>query len=127
MPAVTFALGDIPWDGTNVDGTRSATLWGTRDPGVMFTYAFFMPAGFWDGPHAHGAEIQLFVAAGELMLTLEEPWTAQTALIFSAGGFLHVPAGAVHADGARTDTIILGTTVGPWTTVSHPPPPAPRG
>src|SRR5699024_8620044 len=38
----------IPWERTNLDGTRSATLIGTRDSGVLFTYAFHIPAGLAD-------------------------------------------------------------------------------
>ena len=119
MEPATFSQDDIPWESANADGTRCATLAGTREPGVTFTYAFFLPRGFWDGPHSHGADIHLVVAAGELRLTFETPWESKTARRYAAGSFLHVPAGAVHADGARTDTVIIGTTVGPWSTKVH--------
>ncbi len=117
MHMLTLAPDDIPWEHPpNPDGTRTATLAGLREPGTLFTYAFFLPAGFWDGPHCHGADIHLVVATGALMLTREAPWNSEAADRHPSGSFLHVPAGLVHADGAATDTIILGTTIGPWST-----------
>ncbi len=32
------------------------------------------------------------------------------------GSFLYVPAGAVHFDGAKQDTVLVGTAIGPWST-----------
>lgn len=52
----------IPWEKTNPDGTRSATLVGRRQRGETFTYAFFVPAGVWDQPHSHIAAAHLVVA-----------------------------------------------------------------
>lgn len=106
----------IVWQDIHADGTRSATLAGTREPGVMFTYAFFIPAGVWDAPHSHGADVHLVVARGLLRLGLGPVMDRDAADGLAAGGFLHVPRGAVHFDGADEDTIIIGTATGPWTT-----------
>jgi quercetin dioxygenase-like cupin family protein len=106
----------IPWDRTNEDGTRSATLNGTREPGVPFTYAFFLPAGFWDQPHSHAADARVFVMSGELRLAYGETFDRGTAVPYGPGSYLFVPSGAVHFDGAETDTIIVGVAVGPWST-----------
>lgn len=106
----------VAWDHVNDDGTRSATLIGTRDPGVMFTYAFRIPAGLEDGPHSHSSDIHLVVAAGELWLGGGPEATRLTARRYPAGSLLHVPAGTVHADGADVDTVVYGTTIGPWST-----------
>ena len=68
LDRVEFRLADIPWEPAAPDGTRGATLVGTRDPGVAFTYAFFVPADVWDRPHSHPAAAHLVVASGELRL-----------------------------------------------------------
>jgi quercetin dioxygenase-like cupin family protein len=118
IPTTAFAttVDDIAWEQTDADGTRSATLVGTRQPGETFTYAFFIPAGVWDQPHSHIADAHLVVARGELRLGYGEDFDRDTAARYPAGSFLHVPAGAVHFDGAEQDTVLLGTAVGPWST-----------
>lgn len=114
--AFSTTVADIAWDQINPDGTRSATLVGTRHPGVTFTYAFFIPAGFWDGPHSHSADAHLVVARGELRLGYGDRLAPDAAQRYPAGSFLYVPAGAVHFDGAEEETVLLGTAVGPWST-----------
>lgn len=106
----------IRWDAPMPDGTRSATLAGAREPGVQFTYAFFIPAGFWDAPHSHRADAHVLVMSGELRLAYGTDGDRSRARAFPAGSFLHVPAGVVHVDGAEVDTVIVGTAVGPWST-----------
>jgi quercetin dioxygenase-like cupin family protein len=104
----------IAWEQEHPDGTRSATLAGTRDPGVQFTYAFFIPAGFWDAPHSHCADAHVYVMQGTLRLAYGED--ATEAVDYPAGSYLFVPAELIHTDGADVDTIILGNAVGPWST-----------
>ncbi|MGV8885675.1 MAG: cupin domain-containing protein [Microbacteriaceae bacterium] len=111
-----FTVHNIPWETIHDDGTRSATLVGTREPGVMFTYAFFIPAGFFDAPHSHIADSHLHVAHGELHLGYGTSPARDKATVYPTGSFLWVPAGAVHFDGAIEDTIIIGTALGPWST-----------
>lgn len=82
----------------------------------MFTYAFFIPAGVWDAPHHHCADVHLIVVSGELRLGFGDRPTPATAETFPNGSFLHVPAGCVHFDGAEVDTVLIGTAVGPWST-----------
>ncbi|ACV05601.1 hypothetical protein Ksed_05330 [Kytococcus sedentarius DSM 20547] len=106
----------IAWEQTNPDGTRSATLVGTRQPGVTFTYAFFIPAGVWDQPHSHLSDARLVVARGELRLGYGHRLDRDAATQHPVGSFLHVPGGATHFDGAEVDTILIGTAVGPWST-----------
>ncbi len=106
----------IPWEQTNPDGTRSATLVGRREPGETFSYAFFVPAGVWDQPHSHIAAAHLVVAEGELRLGYGTRFDAAAAAVYPAGSFLYVPAGAVHFDGVEQDTVLIGTEVGPWST-----------
>ncbi|OZC51170.1 hypothetical protein BH92_04755 [Rhodococcoides fascians A21d2] len=111
-----FDVTDIPWDTFHDDGTRSATLVGTRDPGIMFSYAFFVPAGVFDAAHFHSADVHLVVAAGELRLGYGPMLNVSATRRFTRGSFLWVPAGVAHFDGADLDTILIGTAVGPWTT-----------
>lgn len=107
----------IVWDQVNGDGTKSATLVGTRDRGVMFSYAFFIPAGFYDRPHHHCAAAHLQVASGTLRLGYGTSFELDRTTVHPAGSFLYVPAGAVHFDGAEEDTVLIGTATGPWDTV----------
>lgn len=107
----------IPWQRANPDGTRFVLLEGVRDAaGVAFTYAFFIPAGVWDGPHRHAATARVVVAKGKLKLGYGETTDKRAAAAFPVGSVLIVPAGAAHFDGADEDTIIIGTAVGPWST-----------
>lgn len=111
-----FTADTIPWEAIHEDGTRSATLVGTREHGVMFTYAFFIPAGVFDAPHSHIADAHLHVAKGELRLGYGTSFVRKDAAAYPAGSFLWVPTGAVHFDGAFEDTLIIGTATGPWNT-----------
>ncbi|MDI9894024.1 cupin domain-containing protein [Rhodococcus sp. IEGM 1381] len=113
---IAFDTAAIPWDAFHDDGTRSATLAGTRDPGIMFSYAFFVPAGVFDAAHSHSADVHLVVAAGELRLGYGTALDVSATRRFPQGSFLLVPAGAAHFDGADEDTILIGTAIGPWTT-----------
>jgi hypothetical protein len=107
----------IPWQRTNADGTRFALLEGVRDrAGVPFTYAFFIPAGVWDGPHRHAATARVVVAKGRLHIGYGEQMDKAKARVLPVGSVVIVPAGAAHFDGSDEDTIIIGTAVGPWST-----------
>lgn len=109
-------LDDIRWDRVRPDGTRATTLFGSREAGRVFAYAFSVPAGVWDAPHSHSAEAWIVVARGELRLGYGPTLERSAAVAYPVGTFLRVPAGAVHFDGADIDTVIIGTAVGPWTT-----------
>jgi quercetin dioxygenase-like cupin family protein len=109
-------VAEIQWEDVFPDGTKSATLVGSREAGVQFTYAFFIPAGVWDAPHSHCADAHVYVMSGELRLAYGTRFDRSAAQAFGVGSYLFVPAGDVHFDGAETDTIILGNAVGPWST-----------
>lgn len=106
----------IDWQQTNPDGTRFALLEGVRDKPTAFTYAFFIPAGVWDGPHSHLPTVRVFVAKGTLALGYGKRLDRRQARRFPTGSVLIVPAGEVHFDGATEDTVIIGTAIGPWST-----------
>jgi uncharacterized RmlC-like cupin family protein len=109
-------VNEISWHQVFADGTKAATLVGTREAGDQFTYAFFIPAGTWDAPHSHCADAHVYVMSGELRLSYGNNFDHSRATAFGPGSFLFVPAGETHFDGAEVDTIILGNAVGPWST-----------
>lgn len=111
-----FTLDAIPWEPPDSDGTMFAILEGNRQGDAPFSYAFYIPAGVWDRPHSHTADARVVVAQGELRLGYGRSLRKDEADRFETGSFLHVPADAVHFDGAEEDTIIVGTAVGPWAT-----------
>ncbi|NBC17250.1 MAG: DUF4437 domain-containing protein, partial [Bacteroidetes bacterium] len=99
------------------DGTKYALLEGRRDvAGEAFTYAFFLPGGFFDPPHWHTADARICVLRGTLHLGYGEQYDARALQAFEAGTYLVVPAGAPHFDGAHEDTLIIGTAEGLWAT-----------
>jgi quercetin dioxygenase-like cupin family protein len=107
---------DIAWDVIHADGSKSATLVGTRDDGVQFTYAFFVPAGLWDAPHSHPSDAHVHVASGVLSIGYGATLSPDRAETFGTGSFIFVPAGTVHFDGSEEDTVLIGTAIGPWAT-----------
>ncbi len=107
----------IDWQEIGADGTRYALQEGRRDrPGEAFTYAFFIPAGFWDAPHWHTADARVSVVCGKLSLSYGASFDRAACDVLGPGTFVLVPANAVHYDGATEDTLIIGTAVGPWAT-----------
>jgi hypothetical protein len=107
----------IKWQRIDPAGTRFALLDGVRDKaGVSFTYAFYIPAGFWDGPHSHSADARVFVAKGVLRMGFGDAMNKARVIRYPAGSYVLVPAGATHFDGSDVDTVIYGVAVGPWST-----------
>lgn len=107
----------IQWQYVNADGTKYALLEGQRDaPGEMFSYAFFLPGGFLDSPHWHTSDARICVLQGTLYLGYGECYDADALQAYGPGTYLLVPARARHFDGARDDTLIIGTAIGPWST-----------
>lgn len=115
--AVAITADSIPWGPAAPDGTRFALLDGERDAaGKSFSYAFSLPGGVWDKPHAHSTTARIFVLKGALKLGWGANMDKGSAQRFPAGSFVVVPAGAVHFDGADEETIILGVAGGVWAT-----------
>jgi uncharacterized RmlC-like cupin family protein len=115
--AGAWTPGSIHWQTAAPNGTRYALLEGSREAtGGVFTYAFFIPAGVWDGPHWHSATARVFVIQGVLGLGYGERLDRTRAQSYGPGSLVIVPAGAKHFDGADVDTIIIGVATGPWST-----------
>lgn len=115
--AYVWSASTIQWQDTDEDGTKYALLEGERNvAGEVFTYAFFIPAGFWDAPHWHTSDARIMVLQGTLYLGYGETHTDEALKALPAGTVALVPANAPHFDGAYEDTIIIGTATGPWST-----------
>jgi hypothetical protein len=64
-PSQVWHVDSLPWQEIGADGTKYALLEGRRDvPGEVFSYAFFIPAGFWDPAHWHTADARTVVLKG---------------------------------------------------------------
>ncbi|NJK43054.1 MAG: hypothetical protein HC933_01240 [Pleurocapsa sp. SU_196_0] len=114
---MAFSADSFPWGEPAPDGSRYALLEGRRDvDGALFTYAFFIPAGFWDAAHWHSRDARVFVLSGALHLGYGDVLEPESATVFGAGAFVLVPAGARHFDGSDVDTVIVGVASGVWTT-----------
>ena len=115
--AFTWTLDKIQWQEVAADGTKYSLLEGQRDvPGEAFTYAFFIPAGFWDPAHWHTADAWIIVLKGILYLGYGDKHADEKLQAFGVGSYIPVPANAKHFDGSSKDTVIIGTAVGPWAT-----------
>jgi hypothetical protein len=109
----------IHWQETNSDGTKYSVLQGRRDvPGEAFTYAFFIPAGYWEH-HWHSADARVAVVKGELQIAYGPAFDKVHAKGYGVGAYVLVPKNVQHTMGAKVDTIIVGTAVGPWATHRH--------
>jgi hypothetical protein len=109
----------IKWQDIGADGTKSALLEGRRDvPGEAFTYAFFIPAGYHEH-HWHSADARVAVIQGVLKINFGESLDLEHMTAYPVGSFLLVPANMKHTMSADVDTIIIGTSVGPWATHHH--------
>ncbi len=119
MPARSQQAWDaktIVWQDIEPDGTKYALLEGDRNtPGKAFTYAFFIPAGYWEH-HWHTQDARVAVVLGALKVSFGETLDKNGAKAYPAGSYLLVPANVKHSMGADVDTIIIGTAVGPWAT-----------
>jgi len=122
MPAWSQQAWDaktIVWQDIEPDGTKYALLEGDRNtPGKAFTYAFFIPAGYWEH-HWHTQDARVAVVLGALNVSFGETLDKNGAKSYPAGSYLLVPANVKHSMGADVDTIIIGTAVGPWATHHH--------
>jgi quercetin dioxygenase-like cupin family protein len=109
----------IQWQDSAPDGTKYALLEGRRDvPGQPFTYAFFIPAGYWEH-HWHSSDARVAVVTGTLRLGYGDQLDRRNSAHLPAGSFALVPANRPHTMGADEDTIIIGTAIGPWATHRH--------
>jgi quercetin dioxygenase-like cupin family protein len=109
----------IVWQREDSDGTKWAVLEGDKDdPGKLFTYAFFIPANYWEH-HWHTQDARVAVISGALRVAQGDTLDKEGAKTYPVGSYLLVPANVQHTMGADIDTIIIGTALGPWKTHHH--------
>ena len=112
----TWDPSNIIWQNTYPDGTKWSVLEGDKDaPGKAFTYAFYIPAGYWEH-HSHNQNARVAVVSGALKVAIGPKLDKEGAKAYPVGSFLLVPANVEHTMGADVDTIIIGTAMGPWKT-----------
>jgi len=113
-PAAAWNERAIVWPAADTDGTKFVFLEGRNDrPGRTFSYAYFMPAGYWEH-HWHSGEVRVFVMSGALRVSYGDKLDSASARTYPAGAFLYVPAGKAHTMGADVNAIIIGIATGPW-------------
>jgi len=118
----TWDADNIVWQRVDSDGTKWAVLEGDKDAvGKEFTYAFFIPAGYWEH-HWHTQDARVAVIKGALRVAQGEKLDKEKAVPYPVGSYLFVPANVQHTMGADVDTIIIGTAMGPWKTHHHEEP-----
>ncbi|MCX6608312.1 MAG: cupin domain-containing protein [Acidobacteria bacterium] len=107
----------IAWQRADPDGTKYAVLDGDRDkPGEPFTYAFWMPDGAWVGAHLHSQQAHVAVVKGTLLLGFGRKLDREKTKPVRAGEFFIVRGGVPHYEGARGETLIIGSALGGWKT-----------
>jgi quercetin dioxygenase-like cupin family protein len=112
----TWDASNIVWQNIYPDGTKWSVLEGDKDAsGRAFTYAFSIPAGYWEH-HSHNQDARVAVVSGALKVAIGPKLDKDGAKAYPAGSFLLVPANVQHTMGADVDTIIIGTAMGPWKT-----------
>ena len=112
----TWDPSHIVWQNTYPDGTKWSVLEGDANAqGKAFTYAFYIPAGYWEH-HSHNQDARVAVISGALKLAIGPQLDKQGSKDYPAGSFLLVPANVEHTMGAEVDTIVIGTAMGPWKT-----------
>jgi hypothetical protein len=120
MTNMHWTAESIDWQEIGEDGTRYALLEGSRSADA-FSYAFFIPAGFWDPPHWHSQDTRVFVVSGALWLGQGLVFDRSRLSRRTAGSFLLAPADIPHFDGSDEDTLIIGVASGPWATTYADP------
>lgn len=112
----TWDPNNIVWQNSYPDGTKWSVLEGDKDAaGKAFTYAFYVPAGYWEH-HSHNQDARVAVVLGALRVAIGPKLDKEGAKAYPVGSFLLVPANVEHTMGADVDTIIIGTAMGPWKT-----------
>jgi quercetin dioxygenase-like cupin family protein len=112
----TWNPNNILWQNSYPDGTKWSVLEGDKDAsGKAFTYAFYIPAGYWEH-HSHNQDARVAVVSGALRAAVGPQLDKEGAKTYPIGSFLLVPANVEHTMGADVDTIIIGTAIGPWKT-----------
>ncbi len=106
----------LEWKIRRPNGTLLTFLEGDWETAGPITYVFKMPDGAWYPAHTHPSTARIVVLKGTLLLGEGADADPAKARAYPAGSIAIVPAGAPHFEGARGETVIVGFTVGPWST-----------
>jgi quercetin dioxygenase-like cupin family protein len=96
-----WTAADIKWQDEYPDGTKYSLLEGSRDiPGKAFTYAFFIPAGYYEH-HWRSSDARVAVLSGAMRVGYGESLDKSRMQSYAVGSFLLVPANVKHSIGSR--------------------------
>ena len=106
----------IDWKIERPNGAKLTFLEGIWETAGPITYAFKMKDGTWYPLNTHPSDARIVVLQGTLLLGHDESSDPAKATALPAGSVAIVPAGVPHYEGAQGDTVIVGFTIGPWST-----------
>lgn len=116
-PAGRFTPASAPWRAGPWPGTRIATLEASgAGEASARTFWLQLPDGFWIMPHTHPVAKRVNVISGTLLMGRGEHFDPSATEALPAGGFTRVPPDDPHFEGARGETIVQFSAVGPWGT-----------
>lgn len=95
-------------------GATAAVIEGNPAEAGPFTLRLRLPDGYRIMPHSHPAVEHVTVLSGTFLIGAGETVDLARAKQLTAGGFMAMPAQAVHYAGARGETVIQLHGIGPW-------------
>jgi hypothetical protein len=95
---------------------RVVALAGARDRPGLFAERLILPAGYCGPLHTHGRDLHGLVTRGTLLMGLRDSTGRMELREHGVGEFVPVPAGRPHIEGAREETEIHLTGLGPLRT-----------
>ncbi len=108
---------DIHWTPAG-QGLALATLEGNPDrAGATYTILLRLAPGQWIQPHHHPNDKRIVVISGRLLMGMGSALDSAAARVLPAGGFVLVPAGSNHYEGAAGETVLLMSGMGPLKTI----------
>lgn len=103
---------DGPWPGVQIASLERS---GEGDQ-ASITFWMRLPDGFWIMPHRHPSAKRVNVIRGTILMGHGDSLDLDSVTPIAAGGFALVPRGTNHYEGARGETIVQFSAVGPWAT-----------
>ena len=114
---VMIDVKDVHWTPAG-EGLAVVTLEGNPDrAGAMYTILLRVASGQWIQPHHHPNDKRIVVISGRLRMGMGTTLDSAAAKVLSAGGFVLVPAGSNHFEGAEGETVLLMSGMGPLRTI----------
>jgi quercetin dioxygenase-like cupin family protein len=95
-------------------GAKAVLLEGDPSKEGFFAMKVKLPAGYKVPPHFHPAFERLTVLEGTFQLGSGEKWDDAALKSYPQGSYISMPAQMRHYAQAKTETVLLMTTTGPW-------------